>query len=227
MATLLLVTASSSALAGPVAPAGLSPGDKYQLAFVTLGTRDAMSSNIADYNAFVQAEAALNPGLTGTNAGVTWSAIASTPTVDARDNAVVGANTPVYLIDGTTKVADGFSDMWDLNIDSAINVDQFNQAATPLYIWTGSQFFGTGSFMFELGGSGNTSIQGRNLYSDLRWITNSSSDKNNLAPLYALSQELTVPFPVPEPVSSTTFAIGFGLFSLGLIRKWRRRGAAS
>jgi len=222
---LLVLAVSSSALAGPVVPAGLSPGDTYQLVFVTDGTIDATSSIIGNYNTFVQTQATQNAALTGTDMGVTWTAIASTPDDDARDNAVVGMNTPVYLLDGTTKIADGFTDMWDMSIDAPINVDQFGQAATPLFVWTGSQFNGTGNFTFELGTNGNTVVQGLNLHSsDLRWITNSSSDKNNQAPLYALSQVITVP--IPEPTTATTFAIGFGLFAVGCFRRQRRGGVS-
>ena len=56
-------------MAGVIPPIGLVPGSQYQLIFVTADTRDATSSNIADYNAFVSAEAALNPSLPS---GVTW-----------------------------------------------------------------------------------------------------------------------------------------------------------
>ena len=106
-----------------VVPADLNPGDPYHLVFVTQGMRDGTSAAIADYDAFVNAEAALNPSVTGT--GVQWYAIASTASVSARDHAVVGANVPVYLLDGTTKIADGYADIWDGSIDSTIDVDQF------------------------------------------------------------------------------------------------------
>ncbi len=49
-------------------PTGLSPGDEYQLAFVTSGTTDATSADIGTYNDFVNLQAALNPSLTGTDA---------------------------------------------------------------------------------------------------------------------------------------------------------------
>jgi len=34
-------------------PVGLNPGDPYRLIFVTSIARDALSTNIADYNSFV------------------------------------------------------------------------------------------------------------------------------------------------------------------------------
>ena len=41
-------------------PTGLNGGDQYRLVFVTSTTRDATSSDIADYNAFVNYAASLN-----------------------------------------------------------------------------------------------------------------------------------------------------------------------
>ena len=56
----------------------------YHLVLVTEGTRDATSSDIADYNAFVQAEAERDGAVTQ-NFGIDWFVIASTATVHARD----------------------------------------------------------------------------------------------------------------------------------------------
>jgi hypothetical protein len=39
-------------------PTGLMPGDHFRFVFVTDGTRDVTSSNIADYNNFVNSQAA-------------------------------------------------------------------------------------------------------------------------------------------------------------------------
>jgi hypothetical protein len=88
-ATLLvcLVTwvAAGTATAIPITvPTGLNPGDEYRLAFVTSTTRDATSSDITVYNGFVTASA--NAVTELALLGSTWTAIASTPTADARDN---------------------------------------------------------------------------------------------------------------------------------------------
>ena len=48
---------SDSAFGSIFVPDGLQPGDMYHLVFVTDGARDGESNAIADYNAFVQAEA--------------------------------------------------------------------------------------------------------------------------------------------------------------------------
>ena len=81
--------------ANPTNPGTSAPwqaGDTYHLAFVTLGTRNGISADIGDYNTFVQG-AADAAGI-GVTESVTWKAIGSTATVDAKDNAVVSA--PVY-----------------------------------------------------------------------------------------------------------------------------------
>jgi len=67
-----------------ISPPGLNIGDQYRLVFVTSGTRNAQSSNIADYNSFVTAQANQNAVLSALN--TTWTVIGSTATVDARDN---------------------------------------------------------------------------------------------------------------------------------------------
>lgn len=56
-------------------------GDKYRLSFLSSTTRDATSSDVADYNTHVQAAAAA-AGLGSVN----WKAFVSTPTVAARVN---------------------------------------------------------------------------------------------------------------------------------------------
>ena len=78
-------------------PAGLNPGDHFRFVFVTDGIRDATSTNIADYDSFVNAQAG---GATYNGVVVDWLAIGSTDSVDAIDH-VGQANAPVYLSDGT------------------------------------------------------------------------------------------------------------------------------
>src|ERR1700691_3090601 len=67
-----------------VVPAGLAPGSQYRLVFWTADTYTATDSNIADYNAEVNAEANEVPSLAALD--TTWRVIGSTPTVNAIDN---------------------------------------------------------------------------------------------------------------------------------------------
>jgi hypothetical protein len=57
------ITAPASAItfsndpATDLANAGVNPGDQFRIVFVTTGVRDATSSNISDYNTFVDSDA--------------------------------------------------------------------------------------------------------------------------------------------------------------------------
>lgn len=202
-------------------PAGLQPGDTYQLVFVTQGTRDATSANINDYNAFVQQQAELSHH----TAGISWKAIASTSGMAASNNAVI--STKVYNLNGKL-VANGYDAFWGTQDDGPllkpINYDQFGNE-TNVYVWTGtnSEGGGAGSFQY-LGGSGSPAY-GRSPATDLEFISFQDAAKETEYSLYALSEVLTVPADsaVPEPASVTIWlgAVGIGWWGL------RRRGAIS
>ena len=65
-------------------PPDLAPGQTFQVAFVTTGSVDAISNDISVYNNFV-ADAAAAAGLDVINGqAVTWHAIMSTTSIDAR-----------------------------------------------------------------------------------------------------------------------------------------------
>ena len=123
-----------SVLTVPVTvPRGLNPGDSYRLVFVTNGTRDASSSNIADYNGFVTTAATAAPEL-GPLATI-WKAIAATSAVDVRTNtatdpvANAGTSVPIYDLGGV-RVADGYANLWDASIANAIAITETVTAAT-------------------------------------------------------------------------------------------------
>jgi len=71
----------------------LAPGSSYFLAFVTADTHDALSSDIGVYDAFVTAEADLDPTLAALD--TTWKVIGSTrpsmpsPTSVSRDPSTI------------------------------------------------------------------------------------------------------------------------------------------
>ena len=93
-------------------PPGLDAGDKFRLLFITSGSRNATSADIADYNSFVQnAAAAGHAAVRGYSAG--FRALASTGAVDARDNtATTGTGVPIYWLNGN-KIADNYADLYD------------------------------------------------------------------------------------------------------------------
>ena len=121
-------------------PAGLNPGDHFRFVFVTDGIRDATSTNIADYDSFVNAQAG---GATYNGVVVNWLAIGSTDSVDAIDH-VGQAIAPVYLSDGTLVTTTTTSTgLWSGAIVHQINLDL---AANPVqtFVWTGTNPTGTG-----------------------------------------------------------------------------------
>ena len=128
-------------------PPGVGPGDKFRLLFVTATTRNATSSNIADYNSFVQAAAAANADIASYSS--TFRVVASTPGMDARINtASADANVPVYWMDGL-RVAEGH---WDFYGSTLYGVTWDNRGNGKKSdgssfgsgrVWTGS--VGTGS----------------------------------------------------------------------------------
>jgi PEP-CTERM motif len=227
VATLGIV--ATSALAGPITqPVGLVAGDQYRLAFVTSDTRDATSSNIGDYNSFVN-----TVGLAATGIGG-WKAIASTSAIDARDNTATNPfdgsdpNLAIYRLDGL-KVADDNFDLWTGStlprLDHSLSIDETGVAIPGFanYAWTGTSADGT-KYVWPLGHAG-INLAGRIESNSNTWIFSDGFDEKTLLHLYAISGVITVPGTggkIPEP---TTLAI-FGLGLAGLCLMRRRKPAA-
>lgn len=122
-------------------------GDTYRLIFITSAKRNAISTNIAVYNNWVQglANASLYP--IGADRGLVWKALGSTDTVDARDNTssnfnVDGPGGPVYLLDGQTNVFQGNYHMWNGSPYQIINLTEQGEIFTG-WPWTGTYSDGT------------------------------------------------------------------------------------
>ena len=141
IASTVLITSPGNALAELITvPTSLNPGDQYRVVFVTSGTRDATSTNIVNYNNFVSNAANAVPPLA--NLGTTWTAMASTSAVDARDNTntvpsiVAGGSigVPIFLLNDT-KLVDNYDDLWDGDIDVPFNrteLDTETSCTAPL-----------------------------------------------------------------------------------------------
>ena len=219
----------SIAHAAPIFPGpleGVTPGDTYQLVFVPSTFTDATSSDIGDYNAFVQAAAdAAGIGLggtLGTSGNVSWTAIGSTATVNARDNAVVAGQ--VFNL-AAEVVATSFLDMWDGTLQNAIAYNEFGVGGV------GANGAHTGSFAdgtrdincLGCQGTGSAGVRVGFRTSATNWITFTDSGPLTLLPIYALSEVLdytgTPINVIPEP--STALLLGLGL--TGLAAKGRRR----
>ena len=199
-------------------PAGLNPGDPYRLVFVTAGTRDSTALDIATYNAFVDSEAGLlsQDG----NTDLTWKAIASTPSTDARDNtgtANLSDATPIYDLQGLL-VAAGNADLWDGYINSPIKYTQ-NGTIIVDEILTGSFADGTGQVGNELG-SGRPRYGCNNNPNLNAWIFCSLTFPSYSKHFYAMSEVLITPPVIPEP--SSLILLGAGMAGIAAVQ-WRKR----
>ena len=119
-------------------PSGLNAGDMFRLLFVTSTMRDATSSDIADYNSFVQnAAAAGHAAIRGYSAG--FRALASTESVDARDNtATTGTGVPIYWLNSSS-LADDNADLYDGSwANESQRTNERGTASNAAVVWSGS-----------------------------------------------------------------------------------------
>ncbi len=223
----ILDLANANGGINPVTNAPWAAGDTYHIVFVSSTFRDPASGDIADYNAHVQ-NAANAAGL----GDVSWYAIASTnidhggtATVDARDNTSTnpgtnGSGVGIFLIDGTTKIADDYNDLWDMSIDNPINLTENNTTYSPPLtspfggfggVWTGTTADGLNRIQAALGGT--RADLGLATVTNSEWTRRSDINPHNNAPLglYAMSAVLSIQAPDPIPTLSQ-----WGLIILGL-----------
>ncbi len=226
----LAVLSLTGAQAAPVTiPTGLAPGTQYRLAFLTTYIMDPSSPDIADYNAFVTSEANVSPELLAL--GTTWTAIASSETVSARENTNTDFTTDVgvgiYLLNDT-KLADNNADLWDGTIQNSLSIDRTGAAdSTGIdFVWTGTQTNGLPDEP-ETALAGSGTINGNWNFADFRWIEADTFQSypfdENGAHFYAISGFLTIPeeqaTAVAEPTALSVLALG--LIGLGAIRRRR------
>ncbi len=192
---------------------------RYEILFVTSGETTATSSNIADYNNFVSAQALTGSGYLSAFVppGTTWNAIASTTTVSASSNAPAPAGIPVF---------DTLGDLLSTNLYNSSGTIQINPEATQSggtlqnATWTGTLPDGGLSLSDALGT--DTPIEGFD-FNQAQWIDAGPTPMNSsLASTYAISSPINV---VPEP--ATLALSGSALLGLGLVYLQRRRAKAS
>jgi hypothetical protein len=209
----------SAARAAPIiTPTVLNPGDQYRLAFVTSTTTNALSSDIAYYNNFVNTLGLAATGING------WKAIVSTTSVDARDNTETGPNpnfddAPIYLLNGFSKVADNNADLWDASLDTPIHLTEQGIYRAEL-VWTGSTHQGVSDFPV---GATISAMQGDSGYQTSAWVDLAPERSINVRSLYALSGVLTVGNPPASVSSPGTVLILFA----GIAGLFRMRNAIS
>jgi len=213
----MLAVAQPHANALTLQPTGLGPGDTYQLVFVTAAKTNATPPDINTYNDFVQTQANnADIGIDSTAFGfdVTWKAIISTETVNARDNAVVQAT--VFNLNDQ-RVADDYNDMWDGDIDNPILYDEGGQDVYER-VWTGSLSYGQRHALSYYAGFVDKVFTGYSGSYIGSWIFSGKPQHYTSSySLYALSQAITVPGPIPEP--TTMLLLGSGLIGLIAFRR--------
>ena len=180
-------------------PTGLVASDEFRLLFLTGFAHAPTSTDIADYNAYVQgdlnefAHPAIRPYASG------FRVVGSTDDDDARDNTSTtytstNMGLPIYWLAGN-KVADDYADFYDGGWDDEANPRHRGGTVrfpTNGEVWTGSDTDGTAR-----GGTsfGNTSVEIGRL-NGAGGPLNASTSLSNVSaqslPYYALSQVFTV-----------------------------------
>ena len=177
------------------APDDLPPGAQYRILTLTDGTRNALSSNVDDYNQFVAGDVGSVPELD--LLGAEWRALASTPSVSARDNTGTDASAPgiqgvpIYLRDGR-RVANHDDDLWGGLLSVAPDVTSSGGAPSVNLVWTGTNPDGSSAGNLALGGFG-ASIRGDSTSISSAWVSTLPLSGTTNLPLYALSSVLTKP----------------------------------
>lgn len=179
-------------------------GDTYRLAFYTSGKITSESADITIYNAFIQGLADTTTVYDiGVVEGVTWNIIGSTDAVDARDNTSTnpyedGIGGTIFLLDGTTVVANNYADLWDGSIQHVINLTELG--TLPTYFWpaTGTYLDGTeapghGGSHNAIGDGDGSGVHQGYAGSVTQWIwRTNTSGSNKERPVYALSDPLFI-----------------------------------
>ena len=129
-------------------PAGIGPGERFRLIFLTSTKRNASSSNIAIYNTFVQNRAA-NGHAAIQDHSSRFKVVGCTSSTDARDNTrTTSVGIPIYWLGGN-KVADNYTDFYDGTWDDEANDknqlgnDAHDTSQTTNQPWTGCDHDGT------------------------------------------------------------------------------------
>ena len=180
----------------PLVPAGLGIADQFRLMFVSSTKRNAESTDIADYNEFVQDLAAVgHADIQAHSSG--FRAVACTGDVDARDNTrTTGTGVRIYWLGGD-KAVDNYKDFYDGSWDESVNVrDESGMAITvpdntqDYDPWTGCNDNGAELFIGSVSGALGTTNPGHgrlnNVVADGPLQTG-GKNKASLNRLYGLS----------------------------------------
>ena len=197
----------------------------YRLAFCTMPVYQAVETDIATYNGWMQDEADdAGIGMGGIYGDLEWKVIGSTVDIDARDNTetnplnALHADVPIYLTDGTTLLATGNADLWDGALLAPLNLGPTAEATPHQWAFTGTYLDGTkhtaGLYPNAgnpLGTTGEVSQGNGGVTTDWVWRTWTSDPGETMLPLYAISDV------IPEPATMCLLGLG----GLAMLRRRR------
>ena len=206
----------------------VGPGESFRWVFVTSQKTVGTFSDIDYYNGFindfVMGIHTVTPisGVVGKDflGEIQWKAIASTEDVDAFDNIGGYSVVPVYnpignlVEDSTFEMFDGYLKYFPIQINEYGLTNDFYHA------WTGTLPNGTRKTGYAMGNK--TVNVGFTEVRSFCWIDGGTLETGlYYCPLYAISEELTVPALIPAPGSLILAATGL-LSMLGLKRLRRK-----
>ena len=180
----------------PLVPTGLRSRDRFRLMFLSSTQRNAQSTNIADYNKFVQDRAAAgHADIRAHSAG--FRAVACTEAVDARDNTGTnGIGLGIWWLGGA-KAVDNYVDFYDGSWDEEVNVRDESGAAVTIPFstdaydtWTGCGSNGTELVISSISGALGTTNPGHGRLNESpssRPLNSGGEAKASLNYLYGLS----------------------------------------
>ena len=199
----------------PLQPSAITAGGTFRLIFKSSGTRDATSSDIAVYNAFVQAQAAAGHSAIRPYSA-NFRALGSTASTHARNNTcTTGTSVPIYWLNGR-KVADNYGDFYDGTWDDETRPKNEHGSGTSVgRFWTGSNNNGTGAtddHQRQLGATngqgagGCDSVSSGALNASGGVLKNTFGCRTGSRPLVAVSQLFLVPN-AAQSARATTISI--------------------
>jgi hypothetical protein len=206
-------------------PAGFVQGDTFQLVFVTSNTTTATSTNMSDYNSFVNIDANTALGSLVAGLGINWSCLCSTGAVNVLSN-IVNTSPGTLNFEGiydlaANEIADGTETSGSgLYSGSILNPIDLAESGTVIsqFVWTGTDDDGTSDPTFPLGTLAPAqAIIGFSLNTPYDWTDAFHTNESQALPTYAISQLLelgpsdTLQVVTPEP--ATLGMVLFGLAS--------------
>ena len=179
-------------------PAGIDPGERFRLIFLSSTKRDATSNDIETYNTFVQ-DLASSGHANIQDHSSRFKVVGCTEEVDARDNTkTTKVGIPIYWLGGN-KVADNYTDFYDGTWDDEANDknelgnDAHDTSQTGNFPFTGCKANGTESKIpgvsFNALGETNVRVgQPTSTATDSGPIRGQvATNRSNARPFYALS----------------------------------------